>query len=76
MSIDLDAGADVDRTATCPRSRCAAWSSTTRASRRSTASTCVVRQHEVLGLAGENGAGKSTLLKALVGLVKPDAGEI
>nr|WP_246304039.1 sugar ABC transporter ATP-binding protein [Nocardioides thalensis] len=36
----------------------------------------VVRQHEVLGLAGENGAGKSTLLKALVGLVKPDAGDI
>ena len=36
----------------------------------------VVHQHEVLGLAGENGAGKSTLLKALVGLVKPDAGEI
>ena len=36
----------------------------------------VVRQNEVLGLAGENGAGKSTLLKALVGLVRPDAGEI
>lgn len=36
----------------------------------------VVRPHEVLGLAGENGAGKSTLLKALVGLVRPDAGEI
>jgi ribose transport system ATP-binding protein len=36
----------------------------------------VVRQHEVLGLAGENGAGKSTLLKALVGLVTPDAGQI
>ena len=35
-----------------------------------------VKQHEVLGLAGENGAGKSTLLKALVGLVKPDAGDI
>ena len=30
----------------------------------------------MLGLAGENGAGKSTLLKALVGLVRPDAGQI
>ncbi len=36
----------------------------------------VVKQNEVLGLAGENGAGKSTLLKALVGLVRPDSGEI
>ena len=36
----------------------------------------VVRQNEVLGLAGENGAGKSTLLKALVGLVRPDRGQI
>ncbi len=36
----------------------------------------IVRPHEVLGLAGENGAGKSTILKALVGLVRPDAGEI
>ena len=36
----------------------------------------VARQHEVLGLVGENGAGKSTLLKALVGLVRPDAGQI
>ncbi len=36
----------------------------------------VVHQNEVLGLAGENGAGKSTLLKALVGLVRPDAGDI
>ena len=36
----------------------------------------VVHPHEVLGLAGENGAGKSTLLKALVGLVRPDDGDI
>ncbi len=31
---------------------------------------------EFLCLCGPNGAGKSTLLKAILGLVKPDAGEI
>jgi ribose transport system ATP-binding protein len=31
---------------------------------------------EVLGLVGANGAGKSTLVKILVGIVRPDAGEI
>jgi len=35
-----------------------------------------VRPHEILGLVGENGAGKSTLMKILVGLERPDAGEI
>jgi ABC-2 type transport system ATP-binding protein len=30
----------------------------------------------LIGIEGENGAGKSTLLKCLVGLLKPDAGEI
>jgi ABC-2 type transport system ATP-binding protein len=30
----------------------------------------------LVGIEGENGAGKSTLLKCLVGLLKPDAGEI
>lgn len=30
----------------------------------------------VMGLMGANGAGKTTLLKALLGLVRPDAGEI
>ena len=31
---------------------------------------------EILGLVGPNGAGKSTLLRCLVGLVRPDAGQI
>ncbi len=31
---------------------------------------------EIVGLLGENGAGKTTLLKALVGLLRPKAGEI
>lgn len=31
---------------------------------------------EIWGLLGPNGSGKSTLLKCIVGLVKPDAGEI
>ena len=31
---------------------------------------------EVLGLLGPNGAGKSTLVRALMGRVRPDAGEI
>jgi ribose transport system ATP-binding protein len=35
-----------------------------------------VRENEILGLVGENGAGKSTLMKILVGLERPDSGEI
>ena len=30
----------------------------------------------IYGLLGENGAGKSTTFKALLGLIKPDGGEI
>lgn len=30
----------------------------------------------IMGMVGANGAGKTTLLKALMGLVRPDAGEI
>ena len=30
----------------------------------------------ITGLVGKNGAGKSTAIKLLLGLVKPDAGEI
>jgi ABC-2 type transport system ATP-binding protein len=35
-----------------------------------------LREGEVLGLLGPNGAGKSTLVRALMGRVRPDAGEI
>jgi ABC-2 type transport system ATP-binding protein len=33
-------------------------------------------QGEIWGLLGPNGSGKSTLLKCIIGLVKPDGGEI
>lgn len=35
-----------------------------------------VNKGEVVGLIGDNGAGKSTLIKTLVGVHKPDEGEI
>ena len=35
-----------------------------------------VRPGEVLGLLGDNGAGKSTLIKVLVGVHRPNSGEI
>lgn len=35
-----------------------------------------VREGEVYGLIGHNGAGKSTLIRIMLGLIKPDAGEV
>ncbi|MEV8510552.1 ABC transporter ATP-binding protein [Actinoplanes sp. NPDC051475] len=35
-----------------------------------------VARGEVLGLLGPNGAGKTTVIKILLGLVRPDAGEV
>jgi ABC-2 type transport system ATP-binding protein len=35
-----------------------------------------VERGEVLGLLGPNGAGKTTVIKTLLGLVRPDAGEV
>ena len=35
-----------------------------------------VREGEIYGLVGRNGAGKTTLIRSILGLCKPDAGEI
>ena len=35
-----------------------------------------VKAGSVVGLVGENGAGKTTLLRAIMGLARPDGGEI
>jgi ABC-type multidrug transport system, ATPase component len=36
----------------------------------------MIKKGEVYGLVGQNGAGKTTLLRTLIGLVKPDSGNI
>ena len=38
--------------------------------------TIEVRRREVLSLIGPNGAGKTTAVRALLGLIKPDAGSV
>jgi ABC-2 type transport system ATP-binding protein len=35
-----------------------------------------VKQNEIVGLLGHNGAGKSTVLGIMLGMVRPDAGEV
>ena len=36
----------------------------------------IISRHDFLGVIGPNGGGKTTLIKALLGLVKPERGEI
>ena len=38
--------------------------------------TLAVPEHSIFGLIGKNGAGKTTAMKAVLGLLRPDAGEI
>lgn len=35
-----------------------------------------IRQGEIFGVLGPNGAGKSTLIRSIVGLIKPDQGQV
>jgi zinc transport system ATP-binding protein len=38
--------------------------------------SATIRQRDFVGVIGANGAGKTTLLKLIVGLLKPDSGEV
>ncbi|MFV9676823.1 MAG: ATP-binding cassette domain-containing protein, partial [Methanosarcinales archaeon] len=35
-----------------------------------------IKQHDFLGIIGPNGGGKTTLLKVVLGLVKPNSGNV
>ena len=76
-----DSGAPAPHSTTdLPRESLAVWCNglTKRFGRREAVRSVSieVRRGEVVGLLGANGAGKTTLIKMMLGLVRPDAGEV
>jgi ABC-2 type transport system ATP-binding protein len=79
MTADTAAGSAADLLAALPPSP-AVWCSGLRKryGRRTAVDdvSFVMQRGEVLGLLGPNGAGKTSVIKMLLGLVRPDAGEV
>ncbi|GAA0402159.1 ABC transporter ATP-binding protein [Acrocarpospora corrugata] len=78
-SASLDVGAEEQPIADLPPSSAVWCSGLRKRYRRQTAVDGVsftVGRGEVVGLLGPNGAGKTTVIKILLGLVRPDAGEV
>ena len=79
MTTDTAAGSAADLLAALPPSP-AVWCSGLRKryGRRTAVDdvSFVMQRGEVLGLLGPNGAGKTSVIKMLLGLVRPDAGEV
>src|SRR5215203_3682849 len=79
MTSDATAGSAVDGLADLPPSPAVWCSGLRKRYGRQTAVDDVsfsVARGEVLGLLGPNGAGKTSVIKMLLGLVRPDAGEV
>jgi ABC-2 type transport system ATP-binding protein len=79
MTSDATAGSAVDVLADLPPSPAVWCSGLRKRYGRQTAVDDVsfsVARGEVLGLLGPNGAGKTSVIKMLLGLVRPDAGEV
>jgi ABC-2 type transport system ATP-binding protein len=79
MTADTAAGSAADLLAALPPSP-AVWCSGLRKryGRRTAVDdvSFTMQRGEVLGLLGPNGAGKTSVIKMLLGLVRPDAGEV
>src|ERR1700712_464563 len=79
MTADIAAGSAADLLAPLPPSPAVWCSGLRKRYGRHTAVDDVsftMQRGEVLGLLGPNGAGKTSVIKMLLGLVRPDAGEV